>query len=629
MADMVDDDQRRADYIQKRLTGATDDKQPMAFSSRTSQYEKNGQYATNGGLGSVPHLKSLSTTATTNSAPDGTSAVTQTVIIDSGSDVSWVQCKPCPLPMCHRQRDPLFDPAMSTTYAAVPCTSAACAQLGPYRRGCSANAQCQFGINYGDGSTATGTYSFDDLTLGPYDVIRGFRFGCAHADRGSAFDYDVAGSLALGGGSQSLVQQTATRYGRVFSYCLPPTASSLGFLVLGVPPERAQLIPSFVSTPLLSSSMAPTFYRVLLRAIIVAGRPLAVPPAVFSASSVIDSSTIISRLPPTAYQALRAAFRSAMTMYRAAPPVSILDTCYDFTGVRSITLPSIALVFDGGATVNLDAAGILLGSCLAFAPTASDRMPGFIGNVQQKTLEGCSANAQCQFGINYGDGSTATGTYSFDDLTLGPYDVDRQGLPLRTATQYGRVFSYCIPPSPSSLGFITLGVPPQRAALVPTFVSTPLLSSSSMPPTFYRVLLRAIIVAGRPLPVPPTVFSTSSVIASTTVISRLPPTAYQALRAAFRRAMTMYRTAPPVSILDTCYDFTGVRSITLPSIALVFDGGATVNLDAAGILLQGCLAFAPTATDRMPGFIGNVQQRTLEVVYDVPGKAIRFRSAAC
>lgn len=56
MADMVDDDQRRADYIQKRLTGATDDKQPMAFSSRTSQYE-NGQYATNGGLGSVPHLK--------------------------------------------------------------------------------------------------------------------------------------------------------------------------------------------------------------------------------------------------------------------------------------------------------------------------------------------------------------------------------------------------------------------------------------------------------------------------------------------------------------------------------------------------------------------------------------------
>ncbi|KAB8100957.1 hypothetical protein EE612_031607, partial [Oryza sativa] len=28
-------------------------------------------------------------------------------------------------------------------------------------------------------------------------------------------------------------------------------------------------------------------------------------------------------------------------------------------------------------------------------------------------------------------GSTATGTYSFDDLTLGPYDVDRQGLPLR------------------------------------------------------------------------------------------------------------------------------------------------------------------------------------------------------
>ncbi|EAY99437.1 aspartyl protease family protein At5g10770 [Oryza sativa Japonica Group] len=392
MGKALDADQLRVAYIQKRLAGDTGDgADPHKFVEGGDTHVVSSlQVATGAGIGQKPHLTTtrLGTTATTNSAPDGTSAVSQTVIIDSGSDVPWVQCQPCPLLVCHPQRDPLFDPATSTTYAAVPCSSAACARLGPYRRGCLANSQCQFGITYANGATATGTYSSDDLTLGPYDVVRGFLFGCAHADQGSTFSYDVAGTLALGGGSQSFVQQTASQYSRVFSYCVPPSTSSFGFIMFGVPPQRAALVPTFVSTPLLSSStMSPTFYRVLLRSIIVAGRPLPVPPTVFSASSVIDSATVISRIPPTAYQALRAAFRSAMTMYRPAPPVSILDTCYDFSGVRSITLPSIALVFDGGATVNLDAAGILLQGCLAFAPTASDRMPGFIGNVQQRTLE--------------------------------------------------------------------------------------------------------------------------------------------------------------------------------------------------------------------------------------------------
>ncbi|EAZ35635.1 hypothetical protein OsJ_19925 [Oryza sativa Japonica Group] len=318
MGKALDADQLRVAYIQKRLAGDTGDgADPHKFVEGGDTHVVSSlQVATGAGIGQKPHLTTtrLGTTATTNSAPDGTSAVSQTVIIDSGSDVPWVQCQPCPLLVCHPQRDPLFDPATSTTYAAVPCSSAACARLGPYRRGCLANSQCQFGITYANGATATGTYSSDDLTLGPYDVVRGFLFGCAHADQGSTFSYDVAGTLALGGGSQSFVQQTASQYSRVFSYCVPPSTSSFGFIMFGVPPQRAALVPTFVSTPLLSSStMSPTFY--------------------------------------------------------------------------SITLPSIALVFDGGATVNLDAAGILLQGCLAFAPTASDRMPGFIGNVQQRTLE--------------------------------------------------------------------------------------------------------------------------------------------------------------------------------------------------------------------------------------------------
>jgi hypothetical protein len=61
----------------------------------------------------------------------------------------------------------------------------------------------------------------------------------------------------------------------------------------------------------------------------------------------------------------------------------------------------------------------------------------------------------------------------------------------------------------------------------------------------------------------------------------------------------------------------------------VFDRNAAVELDPSGILFDGCLAFTSTSDDRDTGIIGNVQHRTIEVVYDVGGGAMAFRRAAC
>ncbi|XP_066370897.1 aspartyl protease family protein At5g10770-like [Miscanthus floridulus] len=144
---------------------------------------------------------------------------------------------------------------------------------------------------------------------------------------------------------------------------------------------------TFVATPMLRFSQAPTLYRVLLRGITVEGQRLNVPATVFAAGSVMDSRTAIAHLPPTAYQALRAAFRSRMGAYRLASPKGSLDTCYDFAGVLVVRVPRVALVFDRNAAVELDPSGILLDDCLAFAPNGGDGAPGIIGNVQQQTIE--------------------------------------------------------------------------------------------------------------------------------------------------------------------------------------------------------------------------------------------------
>ena len=150
----------------------------------------------------------------------GSPGKSQTMLIDTGSDVSWVQCKPCW--QCHSQVDPLFDPSSSSTYSPFSCSSAACAQLGQEGNGCS-SSQCQYIVTYGDGSSTTGTYSSDTLALGS-NTVRKFQFGCSNV--ASGFNDQTDGLMGLGGGAQSLASQTAETFGKAFSYCLPPTPGS-------------------------------------------------------------------------------------------------------------------------------------------------------------------------------------------------------------------------------------------------------------------------------------------------------------------------------------------------------------------------------------------------------------------
>lgn len=50
------------------------------------------------------------------------------LIFDTGSDLTWTQCKPCAR-SCYNQKEPIFDPSKSTTYANITCSSAQCSQL--------------------------------------------------------------------------------------------------------------------------------------------------------------------------------------------------------------------------------------------------------------------------------------------------------------------------------------------------------------------------------------------------------------------------------------------------------------------------------------------------------------------
>ncbi|KAL6658543.1 hypothetical protein ACP70R_004129 [Stipagrostis hirtigluma subsp. patula] len=332
----------------------------------------------------------------------GTPAREFLVEFDTGSDLSWVQCKPCR--GCYKQRDPLFDPARSSTFSAVPCGSPECQDFAS--PDCTTDGgKCPYSFFYADESRIEGNLVRDTLTLAPSETLPGFVFGCGDADTGLFGEAD--GLFGLARDKVSLASQAASKYGAGFSYCLPSSSSSSGYLSLGG--AAAAAAPANVQfTEMVTRSFMPSLYYVNLVGIKVAGRAIKVSPVVFAArGTIIDSGTTISRLPPRAYAALRSAFKSFMAKYKRAPALDMMDTCYDFTGHTRVKIPPVTLVFGDGATVSLDARGVLYVStvsqtCLAFASVDDETFVGVIGNTQQKTLAVVYdvANQKIGFGAN-------------------------------------------------------------------------------------------------------------------------------------------------------------------------------------------------------------------------------------
>ncbi|KAK4275418.1 hypothetical protein QN277_018504 [Acacia crassicarpa] len=312
------------------------------------------------------------------------------LIFDTGSDLTWTQCRPC-ASSCYSQKEPIFDPSLSSSYSNISCSSSQCSQLSSSTGNdpaCSKSTRaCIYGIQYGDSSFSIGYFAKEKLTISSTDVVEDFLFGCGQNNQG--LFGSTAGLLGLGRRPISFVEQTAHKYNKVFSYCLPSRASAVGYLTFG---GGGYSSGNVKFTPLSSISQGSSFYGLDFTGISIAGVKLPVSASTFSSGTIIDSGTVITRLPPAAYGPLRDAFRKGMSKYPKAAPVSILDTCYDLSKYKIVAVPKVTLSFAGGVNVELDARGILYvvretQVCLAFSPNRDSSIATIIGNVQQKTLE--------------------------------------------------------------------------------------------------------------------------------------------------------------------------------------------------------------------------------------------------
>ncbi|XVF35709.1 hypothetical protein REPUB_Repub18cG0169500 [Reevesia pubescens] len=328
----------------------------------------------------------------------GTPKKELSLIFDTGSDITWTQCEPCAA-YCYQQKDKKFNPSESSTYFNVSCNSEPCNSLlsatddhlKQMLAGISprcASWTCVYAIQYGDSSVSIGFFAKERLTLTSIDVFDNFLFGCGQNNQGTFFG--IAGLLGLGRDKLSLPSQTARKYNKLFSYCLPSSSSSTGFLTFGKGRRSSK---SVKFTPLSKGFRDSSFYGLDITGISVGGKKLSISASVFTtAGAIIDSGTVITRLPPAAYAALRSAFRQRMNQYPMGKEQDILDTCYNFSNYKSVIIPKISFFFRGGVELTIPLVGTLNTDsvsevCLAFAANDDASDVSIFGNTQQKTLQ--------------------------------------------------------------------------------------------------------------------------------------------------------------------------------------------------------------------------------------------------
>lgn len=354
----LDSDSARVKYITTKLNqNFNTDKLSGPIISGTSQ--GSGEYFSRIGIGEPPSQAYM--------------------VLDTGSDISWVQCAPCA--DCYRQADPIFEPTASASYAPLSCEAAQCRYLDQSQ---CRNGNCLYQVSYGDGSYTVGDFVTETVTIG-VNKVKNVALGCGHNNEG--LFVGAAGLIGLGGGPLSFPAQLNSTS---FSYCLVDRDSDLVSTLEFDSPFSHDA----VTAPLRRNPQLDTYYYVGLVGISVGGELLAIPETSFEVDSagnggiIVDSGTAVTRLQSDVYNVVRDAFVKGTKDLPATNEVSLFDTCYDLSSKTSVEVPTVAFHFGEGKVLVLPAKNYLVpvdsvGTfCFAFAPTMSSL--SIIGNIQQQ-----------------------------------------------------------------------------------------------------------------------------------------------------------------------------------------------------------------------------------------------------
>ncbi|KAI3889634.1 hypothetical protein MKX03_007656 [Papaver bracteatum] len=252
------------------------------------------------------------------SLPIGTPPQTQEMVLDTGSQLSWIKCnkKFPPPPKPKPNPSAAFDPSLSSSFSLLPCNHPVCKPRIPdfsIPTDCDQNLHCHYSYFYADGTLAEGNLVREKISLSSSQSTPPLILGCTRETR------DSQGILGMNLGRLSFASQTKVTK---FSYCVPPHHApakgppSTGMFYLGDNPnsrgfQYLNLLTFGHGQSQRMPNLDPAAYTVGMVDVKIGGRKLNIPSSVFRPSpngagqTIIDSGSEYSYLVDEAYNKIK------------------------------------------------------------------------------------------------------------------------------------------------------------------------------------------------------------------------------------------------------------------------------------------------------------------------------------
>lgn len=337
----------------------------------------------------------------------GTPPKHYSLILDTGSDLNWIQCVPCIA--CFEQSGPYYDPKESSSFENITCHDPRCKLVSspdPPKPCKDENQTCPYFYWYGDSSNTTGDFALETFTVNlttpngksEQKHVENVMFGCGHWNRG--LFHGAAGLLGLGRGPLSFASQLQSIYGHSFSYCLVDRNSDTSVsskLIFG---EDKELLShpnlNFTSFVGGEENSVDTFYYVGIKSIMVDGEVLKIPEETWHLSkeggggTIIDSGTTLTYFAEPAYEIIKEAFMKKIKGYELVEGFPPLKPCYNVSGIEKMELPDFGILFSDGAMWDFPVENYFIQIepdlvCLAILGTPKSAL-SIIGNYQQQNF---------------------------------------------------------------------------------------------------------------------------------------------------------------------------------------------------------------------------------------------------
>ncbi|KAG6606984.1 Aspartic proteinase PCS1, partial [Cucurbita argyrosperma subsp. sororia] len=266
------------------------------------------------------------------SLPMGTPPQLMDMVLDTGSQLSWIQCHGKVDGKSVKPGFKWFNPSLSSTFSFLPCNSSLCKPRIPdftLPTSCDPRRHCHYSYFYADGTLAEGNLVTEKFSFTASPIA----IGCVKPSA------ENRGILGMNTGHLSFISQAKISK---FSYCVPGRSRSdlTGLFYLGDNPNSGKFkyvnmltFPESQNSP----SLDKLAYTLPMKGIRIGRVQLKISPAVFkpdptgAGQTMIDSGSELTYLVDEAYNKVRAEIVRLVgpMMKKGYEYASVADMCFD------------------------------------------------------------------------------------------------------------------------------------------------------------------------------------------------------------------------------------------------------------------------------------------------------------